>query len=164
MTETPDGVRGDIRELTLLFHISRILDESLDLREVLGPVLEVLRSRLGVRIGVLGLLNRETGEISIEAALGLSELQRERGRYRIGEGIIGRVIQNGQPVYVPDVAAEPLFLNRTGALDTGPTAGSRSPAYRSSSAIRWLARWPPAALRTPTLRKTSSGCCRSSRR
>ena len=121
--DTPAGVRGDVRELTLLFQISRILDESLDLREVLGPVLEVLRSRLGVRIGVLGLLNRETGEISIEAALGLSELQRERGRYRIGEGVIGRVIQNGQPVSVPDVAAEPLFLNRTGALDTGRGAG-----------------------------------------
>ena len=128
MTGTPAGVRheiggvgnvGDVDELTLLFQVSRILDESLDLREVVGPVLEALRNRLGVRIGVLSLLNRDTGEISIEAALGLSAPQRERGRYKIGEGIIGRVIETGQPAVVPDVAAEPQFLNRTGAIDTG---------------------------------------------
>ena len=110
-------VRSDVRELTLLFQISRILDESLDLRQVVGPVLEVLSNRLGVRVGVLSLLNRETGEISIEAALGLSDLQRERGRYKLGEGIIGRVIETGQPLVVPKVADEPLFLNRTGAID-----------------------------------------------
>ena len=95
---------------------------SLDLREVVGPVLEALRNRLGVRIGVLSLLNRETGEISIEAALGLSEPQRERGRYKIGEGIIGSVIETGQPVVVPNVADEPLFLNRTGAIDAAQAA------------------------------------------
>ena len=120
--DTPAGVRSDVRELTLLFQISRILDESLDLREVVGPVLEALRNRLGVRIGVLSLLNRETGEISIEAALGLSEPQRERGRYKIGEGIIGSVIETGQPVVVPNVADEPLFLNRTGAIDAAQAA------------------------------------------
>lgn len=122
MTDTQESVRSDVRELSLLFQISRILDESLDLREVVGPVLEALKERLGVSIGVLSLLNRETGEISIEAALGLSEPQRERGRYKIGEGIIGRVIENGQPVLVPNVANEPQFLNRTGAMESGQAA------------------------------------------
>ena len=122
MTDAPAAVRSDVRELTLLFQISRILDESLDLREVVGPVLEVLQERLGVSIGVLSLLNRETGEISIEAARGLSEPQRERGRYKLGEGIIGRVIETGQPVVVPKVADEPLFLNRTGAIDSDQAA------------------------------------------
>ena len=122
MTDTQPGVHSNVQELSLLFQISRILDESLDLREVVGPVLEALKERLGVRIGVLSLLNRETGEISIEAALGLSEPQRERGRYRIGEGIIGRVIESGQPVLVPNVANEPSFLNRTGAINSDQAA------------------------------------------
>ena len=37
-----------------------------------------------------------------------------RTRYRVGEGITGRVVQSGRPVVVPRVSREPLFLNRTG--------------------------------------------------
>jgi Nif-specific regulatory protein len=61
------------------------------------------------------LLNRETGEIFIEAAYGLSTSQRERGRYRLGEGVTGKVVETGQPAVVPRISEEPLFLNRTGA-------------------------------------------------
>ena len=102
-------------EHTLLFEISRILDESLDLRDVVGPVLKAIAKQMGMLRGTLTLLNRETGEISIEAAHGLSASQLERGRYRPGEGVTGRVIQSGHPAAVPRISEEPLFLNRTGA-------------------------------------------------
>jgi Nif-specific regulatory protein len=65
--------------------------------------------------GTLALVNRETGEISIDAAHGLSESQKEKGRYRLGEGVTGKVIQSGKPAVVPRVSQEPQFLNRTGA-------------------------------------------------
>ena len=39
-----------------------------------------------------------------------------KARYRVGEGITGRVVQSGKPVVVPRVSHEPLFLNRTGIL------------------------------------------------
>jgi Nif-specific regulatory protein len=65
--------------------------------------------------GTLSLLNRETGEISIEAAHGLSASQLERGQYKQGEGITGRVIQTGKPAVVPRLSDEPLFLDRTRA-------------------------------------------------
>ncbi len=51
----------------------------------------------------------------IEVARGLSEQEIERGRYRVGEGITGKVVAAGEPVAVPNVGNEPLFLNRTGA-------------------------------------------------
>ena len=37
-------------------------------------------------------------------------------RYRVGEGITGRVVQTGKPVVVPRASHEPLFLDRTGVL------------------------------------------------
>jgi Nif-specific regulatory protein len=37
-----------------------------------------------------------------------------RARYRVGEGITGRVVQSGKPIVVPRVSQEPLFLDRTG--------------------------------------------------
>jgi Nif-specific regulatory protein len=104
-----------VAELTLLFEISRILDRSMDLREVVGPVLEAMSLHLGMVRGTLTLLNRQTGEISIDAAHGLSESQKERGRYHLGEGVTGRVVETGRPAVVARVSEEPRFLNRTGA-------------------------------------------------
>jgi Nif-specific regulatory protein len=108
---------GKVEELPLLFDISRTLDSSLDLRDAVGPVLKIIARYLGVLRGSLTLLNRETGEISIEAAYGLSASQQRRGRYRMGEGVIGQVFQTGKPAVVPKVSEEPRFLNRTGAID-----------------------------------------------
>jgi Nif-specific regulatory protein len=106
-------VRREVGELSLLFEISEILDESLDLREVAGPMLKAISSRTGMLRGMLTLLNRETGEISIEAAFGLSRSQKERGKYRLGEGVTGKVVETGKPLIVPHISEEPQFLDRT---------------------------------------------------
>ena len=105
----------DLSELSLLFEISRILDQSLDLRDVAGPVLQCMHKNTGMMRGTLTLLEQKTGQLVIEAAHGLSTGQRQRGRYLLGEGITGRVVQSGQPVIVPKVSEEPRFLNRTQA-------------------------------------------------
>jgi Nif-specific regulatory protein len=118
---SPDTyVDEKIRELSMLFDISQTLDSSLDLRDSLGPVLEIIARYKGIIRGSLNLLNRETGEITIEAAFGLSPRQQRRGRYRVGEGIIGKVFQSGKPAIIPKVSEEPGFLNRTGAISLEP--------------------------------------------
>jgi len=101
--------------LSLLFELSRILDRSLDLRELVGPVLKLISDQMAMSRGTLSLLNRDTGDIYIEAAHGLSNSQKARGRYRLGEGITGKVIQSGRAMVVPRISEDPQFLNRTGA-------------------------------------------------
>ena len=108
-------VHREIQELSLLFEISQTLDRSMDLREVVGPVLNAIAKHMGMLRGTLTLLNRQTGEIFIETAHGLSASQQERGRYRLGEGVTGKVMETGEPAVVPRISEEPLFLNRTGA-------------------------------------------------
>ena len=102
------------RELLLLYEVSRRLDESLDMREVVQPVLEALARHMGMNYGTLTLLHRDTGQILIEAAHGLSEGQFRRAKYRLGEGVTGRVIATGEPVIVPRKSESPLLLDRTG--------------------------------------------------
>jgi len=113
-TATPP-VRQELNELSLLFEISQTLDRVLDLRDAVGPVLGAMGRHMGMLRGTIALLNRETGEITIEAAYGLSTSQQERGRYRLGEGVTGKVVATGRPAAVPRIRQEPLFLNRTGA-------------------------------------------------
>ncbi|HUW58559.1 MAG TPA: sigma 54-interacting transcriptional regulator [Planctomycetota bacterium] len=112
---TRQKVKGELRELSLLFEVSQTLDRSMDLREVALPVLKAMAKQMGMVRGMLMLLNRQSGEISIEAAYGLTESQRRRGKYVLGEGVAGRVVQTGQPAVVPQISEEPLFLDRTGA-------------------------------------------------
>ena len=102
-----------VQELTLLHEISRMLDQSLDLQEVVGPVLEALANHLNLQHGTLTLLNQKTGHILIEAAHGLSDQQTKRGRYKLGEGVTGQVVLTGKPAIIPQTSDSPLFLNRT---------------------------------------------------
>ena len=107
--------RRRIQELTLLFEISQILDRSLDLDSVISPVLEAIAEHMDMHRGTVTLLNRQTKEIRISAAYGLTGEEQSRGRYRMGEGITGRVIESGEPIVVPDITEEPEFLDKTGA-------------------------------------------------
>jgi len=111
----PENIRREVQELQLLFKISQLLETSLDLRDVMQPVLELMSEQMDMLRGTITLLNRETGELLIEAAHGLSAKQRQRGRYQLGEGITGKVVQTGRPMVVKDISEEPEFLDRTGA-------------------------------------------------
>ncbi len=112
----PD-IRQEINELSLLFEISQILESNMDLRDVVVPVLRTISNYTGTARGVITLLNRKTGEISIEEAVGLSTHQQKRGRYRLGEGITGKVVQSGRPAIIPRISDEPLFLDKTRARE-----------------------------------------------
>ena len=107
--------RRQIKEQSALFNISNILDSSTDLQHAISPILDVLADELDMKRSTVTLLNRLTEEIQIEAAHGLSEKQRIRGRYSPGEGIVGRVIKSGEAEIIPDVSDEPDFLDKTKA-------------------------------------------------
>jgi Nif-specific regulatory protein len=105
----------EIRELSLLFEVSTKLSESLDLKTVLQPILRLIADHMGILRGILTIFNRASGEIVIEEAYGLKPEEQAKGRYRIGEGVTGKVIDSGLPIIVPNIADEPLFLNKTGS-------------------------------------------------
>ena len=88
---------------------------TLDLRKALYKVLDLMSEHLGMNRGSIALLNRDTSEIHIEVAHGISISERTKGRYKLGEGVTGRVIETGRPMAVPKIDDEPLFLDRMGA-------------------------------------------------
>ncbi|TAN37420.1 MAG: nif-specific transcriptional activator NifA [Verrucomicrobia bacterium] len=112
-TTTETETKRRMQELTLLYHVSQILDQSLDMREVVSPVLESLADHMDMRYGTITLLNRKTGDILIEAAHGLTPQQARRGRYKLGEGVTGQVVLTGKPMVIPKTSESPQFLDRT---------------------------------------------------
>ncbi len=87
----------------------------MDLRDVASPVLDAVAKHMGMMRGTLTLLNRASDEIFIERAHGMSDSQMEKGRYKTGEGVTGKVVATGRPAVVPHISDEPLFLDKTGA-------------------------------------------------
>lgn len=110
----PASAREDPgRVLALFSRLSELLDEPKDLESQLDRVLYLLADYLPMRSSSLTLLNREQGEIYIEKAYGLSKQQQSKGRYKLGEGITGTVVETGKTLIVPNIREEPRFLSRT---------------------------------------------------
>jgi Nif-specific regulatory protein len=104
-----------LQEAELLYQVSLVLGTSPNLEEAFRSVLSLLAEQADMQRGTLTLLAQEGSEVAIELAHGLSPEEMQRGRYRVGEGVTGKVVETGQPFIVPRIDQEPLFLNRTGA-------------------------------------------------
>ena len=101
------------KHLATLMEIGTALSAALSSRVAFQRVLEVLERHHGVIRGTVTVLDRQSGEIRVESSIGLVDAARSV-RYRLGEGITGRVVESGKPIVVPQVSREPMFLNRAG--------------------------------------------------
>ena len=103
-------------ELATIYEISKILTSSLDVAKTCREALNVLANNMGYRRCMI-IVDTEDEELHLLAAVGLTPEEYDAGHYRPGEGVIGKVYASGMPAVVHDLATEPFFLNRTGALD-----------------------------------------------
>ena len=112
---------GDLHEqqLKLLYDLAEVVNTTTDLVQALNKALMLMAGHLHMMRGAITLISPHTGEIRTEAAYGLKPAELRRGRYVRGEGITGRVIESGRPMYISNVSEEPLFLNRTRSRDLG---------------------------------------------
>ncbi len=106
--------RSDL-ETEALYEIGKVLSLATDISKAFNSALQLLRLYLGMENGTISLFDPVTGEVFIEAAPEMNDAERILGRLRPGEGVVGRIFQTGMPAVVPDMAEEPLFLNRTGS-------------------------------------------------
>ncbi len=103
-------------ELTTIYEISKILSSSLDVERTFRSSLNVLITLMVYRRAMVVLGDGEEG-LKLASSIGLTPEEQLLGRYRPGEGVIGKVFVSGSPIVVPNIALEPQFLNRTGARD-----------------------------------------------
>jgi len=100
-----------LRKLSTLLELGRILADQQNLKSSLTRVLETLGRHHGMVRSFVLLFDPESEKMRAEASYGLNG-DTHRVTYRIGEGVVGRVVQSGKPVVVPQTSREPLLLNR----------------------------------------------------
>ena len=105
-----DTSAREARRLSSLLEVSQALSGTLHLKSSLHRVLEILERHHSAVRGIVSFL-QEGGGLRVEAADGLGEIA-GTVRYRLGEGITGRVVQSGKAVVVPRMSREPGVVHR----------------------------------------------------
>lgn len=107
-------LREKVEELRTFWTLSRTLSVTLNMDELLRLTLHLIGRSLHVDAYSLMLLEDGGKRLRVRAAFGLPEGARQDLSLSLGEGISGLVAQTGQAMLIPDVSAEPRFVE--GAL------------------------------------------------
>lgn len=100
-----------IKHLTTLYEIGKVLASTLDLDEVLKKALKLLKDFLGYSLCSIFFLDREKNELYLKEIIGKDSVLDKELRFRVGvDGIVGWVANTGEPLYVPDVSKDPRYI------------------------------------------------------
>lgn len=108
-TQLFEQYESKVRKLKALKEFSRLLNSTLDEKEVRKRAMEAATQLMDAELGSLLLIDEDTNELYFEVALGHRGLQVKEIRLKIGEGIAGWVAKTGRPVIVPDARKDPRF-------------------------------------------------------
>jgi phosphoserine phosphatase RsbU/P len=109
-------VERERQENQTLVDISLKLSSSSGIDEVLRTILDSVRQVVRLAAAGIFVYNRELGQIEIDMLAGYEGAEREKLHekfqqgVKLGQGVVGRVIQTGQPIYAPDVRRDPHYI------------------------------------------------------
>ncbi|MBM4268236.1 MAG: phosphoenolpyruvate--protein phosphotransferase [Deltaproteobacteria bacterium] len=95
--------------LRLLERVSALIGESVNLKETLESVVEVVAERMRTEACSFYLLDEDGTTLTLWATVGLDRAAVGRVQMRIDEGLTGLVIQTMDAVSVPDAPVHPRF-------------------------------------------------------
>jgi Nif-specific regulatory protein len=104
---SPQPLESDLR---LLFAINQILVGSLEPLSVLEPVLAALVEGTHLQHAVVTMVHRTSGELRIEAAVGLTDKEELEARSRVDTSPISEAVQLSQPLTLPLVDGDHPLL------------------------------------------------------
>ncbi len=113
-------IHRELRFVQLLFDISQALNRSLNLEEMMQPVLTLLFDYFGQVCSSITLMTPDTGEIEVDLTYGFSREDSSRMGNRWAAAIARKVVETGVPAIVASVLKEALIQGKP----TAPPSGS----------------------------------------
>ena len=110
-----EETRRRLRESEALFQVGKAITSVLDLEKLLQLIINSAVETIGpAERGVIHLLDEASGELHPKALAGKSLGALRERKMRIGEGIAGLAIAEGETINVSDIEADPRFLRLGG--------------------------------------------------
>ena len=108
---TTSSGTSELRRLSTLLEISQALAAGTNQKSAFHQVLGILDRHHSIIRSTVALL-AGNDDIEVVAAEGPPGGKAD-AKFRLGEGITGRVVESGKPIVVPTASREPMFLRRT---------------------------------------------------
>lgn len=97
----------------ILISAINIIEEQEGIKEIFDSVMEVLKDKMGIIRGMLVLFDKQDpGSLKISCGYRISDDAIKKGHYKVGEGIIGNTVLQGQTISVEDLSKESMYLNK----------------------------------------------------
>jgi signal transduction histidine kinase/putative methionine-R-sulfoxide reductase with GAF domain len=111
--------RLDAKEINALFEISKAIASGLYLEDVLRLIVTVTANIMNSKICSLWILDEKDRRLKLKATQSISEEYLKERSLALGEGVVGRVALQNQPIAIPNVLNEPLFKEKELAKNEG---------------------------------------------
>jgi diguanylate cyclase (GGDEF)-like protein len=99
----------ETEKLRACVEIGKLLTSTLDLQEILELIMQKGSELIQARNWSLLLKDQTTGELTFDVVVGIDKEAVKGVRMPPGVGIAGQVAQTGEPLFIPDVQADPRF-------------------------------------------------------
>lgn len=111
-----EEMKRRLQESDVLFQVGKALTSVLDLEKLLELIINSAVETIGpAERGVIHLLDEASGELHPKALAGKALGALRKTKMRIGEGIAGLAIEEGETINVRDINADPRFLRLEGS-------------------------------------------------
>jgi sigma-B regulation protein RsbU (phosphoserine phosphatase) len=108
---TPAAPPSDIRELVVtLFELGREVASVLDLDELLQKIPQLIARLTKYKAFAVYLLHPRRDELTIAYSVGYPDDVARTLRVKVGHGLVGLAVAEGQPLLVNDVQADPRYV------------------------------------------------------
>lgn len=96
--------------LTLMLEASEQINSTLDLDELLRRIAEIVKRAIDYDIFAILLLNERAQELRVHFSIGHPDELVRNLRIKVGEGIVGRAVQQRRSLLINDVQGEPTYI------------------------------------------------------
>ncbi len=97
--------------LKILKDVNLAIGRNLNINGASKSILSILQEYWDIISGAVFILDEEGKYLNMTASIGYKNNVAKK-KYKVGEGLTGKIAETGKPIIVPRVSQEPLFLNR----------------------------------------------------
>jgi Nif-specific regulatory protein len=101
-----------IQDLSLLLEISRTMESSLELGDIIRPTLRKMANSFGMTRGAITLVNRRDRQVVVAETFGLPRTESSEDYWQHARPLLDQVVLSGQALVVTDIAKDEHFSHR----------------------------------------------------